>query len=410
VIVVLTGEAHFSSALSRIVVAWDGEEYLLGRPDRGLYVVVPQPGAVLIEALQSGESMATAVARAGETAGQPVDGEDFLARLSAVGILEIAGPITPASARKQREIRWIHGVSPTTAGRLFGPIALLGYGVAAVFVTVVFITVPDLFPNGEHWWWLPDPALSILFLFPAGLLLMACHEAWHWLAGRALGIPAIFRVSYRGIFLVFETDLTQIVTLPRRRRYIAFLAGIFFDVVVLAAALGLRLTNRIGLLALAGWIDRLLAAIVLMQLTAVVWQWAALFMRSDGYAVLANALRCHDLYRATWLTTKDMLWKLTAVEAKELVAISEHDRRVAKWFWLVYVAGFVAMGFVLLRFIIPMLVGMFTFMGHNLANPSLTSVAFFESVMLIAIMIGRYAVIPGIAARERRLRKDGVLR
>ena len=43
---------------------------------------------------------------------------------------------------------------------------------------------------------------------------------------------------------------------------------------------------------------------MLSQVVAVVWQWAAVFLRSDGYAVLANALRCHNLYRATWCSAR----------------------------------------------------------------------------------------------------------
>jgi hypothetical protein len=274
----------------------------------------------------------------------------------------------------------------------------------------VFALRPDLWPSYEHIWWLPDPVLSLLVLFPVGLLLAAMHEAWHWLAGRAIGVPAVFRVSYRGIFLVFETDLTQIVTVPRRARYGAFLAGMAFDVVVLAVALGLRLAYRVDLVGLPGWVDRLLAAVVLMQLLGIVWQWAALFLRSDGYAVLANALRTHDLYRATWLTTKDRLWRLTGADAAELASICRHDRRVAGWFGQLYLIGLVAMGWMLASYGIPFMTTMVWWVGHNLVHPSLTSVAFWESAAVVTIAVGRYAVLPLLAWRERRLRRAGALR
>jgi hypothetical protein len=49
----------------RVVVAWDGDEYMLGRPDLALYVVVPPPGGILVEALQEGQPLPVATARAG---------------------------------------------------------------------------------------------------------------------------------------------------------------------------------------------------------------------------------------------------------------------------------------------------------------------------------------------------------
>jgi hypothetical protein len=163
-------------------------------------------------------------------------------------------------------------------------------------------------------------------------------------------------------------------------------------------------------IALAGWVDRLLAAVLLGQVLVIIWQWAALFMRSDGYAVIANALRCHDLYRATWLTTKHRLWGLTSAETAEYGSISDHDRRVAQWFGLLFLAGLGTMAWMLLRFGVPFTIGMVGWVAHSLANPALTSVAFWESVAVVVLAVGQYAAIPLLARRERRLRREGVLR
>jgi len=404
-------DAGQAAALARVVVSHDGGEYLLGRPDLGLYLVVPEPGAVFVTTLQAGGSVPEATTRASQVAGAEVDGEDFLAGLGAAGLWDPPAGAPPAGrGRRSREIRWIEGVSPAAARRLFGPLAWIGYGLATVAVTGLLAVRPDLRPSYEHVWWLPDPVLSVLLLVPLQLTLAAGHEAWHWLAGRAVGVPAIFRVSYRGVFLVFETDLTQIVATPRRQRYGAFLAGMCFDVTVLAATLGARLAHRADLLVLPGWVDRLLAAVALTLLLGIVWQWAALFLRSDGYAVLANALRCHDLWRANWLTSKHRLWRLSEAEAAELAAISGHDRRVAGWFGLLFLAGLVVMGWLVVTFGIPFTVGMLGWVWHSLVHPSIGSVAFWESVAVVALVVGQYAALPVLAWREGRLRRAGALR
>jgi hypothetical protein len=157
-------------------------------------------------------------------------------------------------------------------------------------------------------------------------------------------------------------------------------------------------------------VDRLLGALALTLVCSLVWQFAAVFMRSDMYAVLANALRCNDLYRATWLTNKDRLWRLSPQETQELASISDHDRHVARWFGVVHLAGMLAVGWFFLASIVPFLLGMVIWIPGNLLNPDLTSMAFWESVALILVTLAQVAGPVLLALRERRLQRTGALR
>lgn len=402
-------DAGLQSALAVLIVGHDGDEYLLGRPDLGIYVAVPKPGAVLVTALKDGASLAEATAKASTAAGQDVDGADFLDGLTEAGLLAVPVPAVSGDSAGGHRIRWIELVSPRAARRLFGRVAWVGYGLAALGALAIFVVRPDLRPGFEDIWFLGDPVLSMLALVAISLIFAAMHESWHWLAGRAVGVPATFRISRRGLFVVFETDLTQIVAVPRRKRYSPFLAGMALDGVVLAIALGLRLLYRADLLGLPPVVDRLLGALVLNQVFVIVWQWAAVFLRSDGYAVLANVLRCHNLYRATWLTTKDRLWRLAPGEATELAGISPHDRAVARWFALVYVLGMTGLGWMVATIGLPFLVSMVRWVTDNLASLAVTSVAFWESAGVAVIMVLQWLGPLLLAARERRLRRAGEL-
>jgi hypothetical protein len=403
-------DVDLQHAVDPLIVARDGADYVLGRPDLGLYVVVPEPGAVLVTALREGASLADATVRAGRAAGTEVDGPDFLRGLAEVGLLAApASQVSGAEPARGRRIRWIEGVTPRMAGHLFGRVAWTCYALAAAFAAAVLAVRADLRPSIDDVWFLGDPVRSVLVLVLIGIFLAAAHEAWHWLAGRAIGVPAVFRVSRRGVYLVFETDLTRIVTVPRRRRYGPFLAGMACDSVVLAAALGLRLSYRTEVLDLAPILDRLLGVVVVNQVFAIGWQWAAVFLRSDGYAVLANALRCHNLYRATWLTAKNRLWRLSPAEATELAEISPHDRAVARWFALVYVVGMTGVGLLLLAFAVPFGVTMILWAAANLGSRAIGSVAFWESVAVTAFLALQWAAPVLLALRERRLRRRGEL-
>lgn len=405
-----TADGDLAVAASRLVVARDGDECVLGRPDLGIFVQVPEPGAVFVEALQAGVSVTGATERASEVAGEPVDGEDFLATLAEVGLLDApAAAEAAAGARRTREIRWIEGISPRAAARLFGRVAWSVYGAAAVTAVALLVARPELRPTYESFWFLGDPMASVLALIPATIVLSCLHEACHWLAGRAIGVPAVFRVSYRGIFLVFETDLSQIVTVPRRRRYGPFFAGLAFDATILAVFLLLRLADHQSWLPLPPLMDRFLSALVLRQVFAIVWQVAAVFLRNDMYAALTTALRCTNMYRVNALTIKDRLARLTPDEARELAEASDRDRAVAPWFAAIYLAGIIAMLWVFLVAGLPNMIVMVGWLANSLAAHAAGSLAFWEAAAVAGYLLVTLALPAVLALRERRMRQRGAL-
>ncbi|MFB4276430.1 hypothetical protein ACBJ59_14155 [Nonomuraea sp. MTCD27] len=381
-----------------LTVGFDGEAWILGRPDLGVFVAVPEPGAVFVTTLQETGSVAEATARASEMAGEHVDGDEFVAGLTAAGLFEAAAePDAPG------RIRWIEGVGPEAAARLFGRAGWTCYAAAAMTALAILATRPDLRPSWNDAWFLPSPGLSLLAVLLLTIACTALHEAWHWLAGRAIGIPAIFRLSYRGVYVVFETDLTQIVTVPRNRRHGVYLAGMAIDAVVLAIVLGLRLLEPPGVL------DGLLAATALLQLSRIIWQWAALPLRSDSYALLANALRCHNLYRTTWLTAKARLLGLTAKETAELDAASARDRRVATWFAVPYLAGIAVMAWLFVTVALPLAMSLGRWAWGQLGSAGIGSFGFWEAVVVVAFTGAELLLPVVLAVRERRLRRTGRL-
>jgi putative peptide zinc metalloprotease protein len=103
------------------------------------------------------------------------------------------------------------------------------------------------------------------------------------------------------------------------------------------------------------------------------------------------------------------LWRLSEAETAEFASIGAHDRRIARWFALCYMAGMAVMAWLLFAFAIPLMAGMVAWVGHNLANPSVTSLSFWESAAAVVVVLGRFAAIPLLAWRERRLRQRGRL-
>ncbi|MFK4035752.1 hypothetical protein ACI2LC_08140 [Nonomuraea wenchangensis] len=139
--------------------------------------------------------------------------------------------------------------------------------------------------------------------------------------------------------LVFETDLTQLWTLPRRQRYGPLLAGLAVDSVLLAALLTGRLLIDTGVWAAPGLVASLLAAWAFIKIMQMLWQ-SLVFLRTDLYAVLVNALGCRNLWRVKTLMLRRAFGRLTEEEAAEPADATDTDLRVGRWFRWVWLAGF----------------------------------------------------------------------
>lgn len=391
-------------AVRRLTLVADGDSVTIGNTTTGSFVAVPEVGGVVLRTLADGATVEEAAEAARAFGGEEVDVADFLAALEDAGILSYP----EGGSTGQRKVRWIAAVPQRVARPLFGRLAWMLYGAATVFCLVAMVLKPALRPTYESYMYLPDPALSLLTLGGLELVLTVAHEAWHWLAGRALGVPARFRISYRGVFLVAETDLSLLLTLPRRRRYGPLLAGLALNASVLAVALALRWLYFTSLLPVPDVLARLLAAVVLSSVFVMVMQ-CAVFLRTDLYAVLACALGCENLYRVSWLTLKQRLLRLTDPEAGELQEASGRDRSVARWFSLLYLVGMLGVAWFMLHFALPIAAGIVYWMFRNVTSLSTNTAAFWESLAVaVLVCVETLAPIP-LAIRERRLRRAGVL-
>lgn len=391
-------DAQLRSALKLLSVAEDGDEYIIGRSDVGIYVAVPRPGVVLVEALRDGMSMAEAGRLASDAAGEEVDVADFLTGLHEVGLLSDVPNPDVVGAR----LNWVERIPQRLVKPFFGRVAWVFYALVTLGVIALLIIRPDIMPIFDDVWFLTDPIWSVLAIMAISVVITFGHESWHWLAGRALGIPARFRVSRRGIFLVFETDLSQLVTLPRKARYSPMLAGFAFDFVILGIALAMRLAFREEVLHYPPALDRFFGAVVFRQLIVLVWQVCGIAFRTDAYAIVANLLGCHNLYRATSLTAKYRLRRLDAAEAQELASMGPRDRAAANWFWLVHLGGIALMFTVLVTYLAPFAFGMIVWVGPNLTDLAFDTLAFWQSLGLTLVLLGQFAALPLIGRRERR--------
>ncbi|MFG2059143.1 hypothetical protein ACGFI9_34515 [Micromonospora sp. NPDC048930] len=331
--------------LRPLSVIEEGDDVLIGDPERGSYIAVPAVGGVVVRALLDGATVEEAGARAATLAGEPVDMADFIAVLTELGFVDTDDPAVPAPTAAMQQRAWTTGPPAAVVRPLFSPVAWCVYTAAAVWVIACLVLRPDLWPRPTDLLITGDIGTSLLIMLPVTYVLVGVHEMWHWLAARALDLRTRFGIDRRLFFLVFETDLSQLWSVPRRKRYGPQLAGIAIDMVVLAALLA-------GQIAFGP--VRPLPALVFVLVASTLWQ-CMVFLRTDLYAVLVTATGCRDLWRVKSLLLRRAFGRLNERQCAELEQADPRDIHVGNWFrWLWLTGCLVAAGYFVL-FYLPLL-------------------------------------------------------
>ena len=372
----------------------EGDNVVIGNRLSGVFVAVPPVGGVVVRAIQEGASVAEAAAAAEQFAGEPVNVAGFVDRLRQLGL--IASPARAAmqlprtAAIQQR--RWLGGPAPERVAWLFGRAAWTVYACMAAFDVGVLVARPALFPHARAAYQLVHAGAgpSLVLLFPVATALAILHECGHWLAARAAGLRARFGIDHRMYFLVLETDLSQLWSLPRRRWFGPLLAGLAADATVLAVVLMTELGISERWWALPPFAAHLIAALAFVEAAAMTWQFL-LFLRTDLYAVLAAATGCHNLWRVKTLSLRQALRTLTPAQARELSAARPRDLAVAAWFRWLWLAGFLLAASWFSWFGLPLFSHLLAWAVPGLATGPATT-RFWLSAACAAILLWRYGI------------------
>ena len=268
---------------------------LARREDGQVVQLTPLLGALLgaVDGRRDLDGLASAV-RA-ET-GRPVSADDvatLLERLRSSGLLLLADGSAPPLRRSNPllGLRFKVAVTdPDRTRRLTAPFAALFHPVLEVLVLAGFAWTA--------WWLLVEKGLasatSEVFQRPGLLLALLVltalsagfHEFGHAAAARRGGAtPGVMGAGLYLVWPAFYTDVTDSYRLDRRGRLRTDLGGLYFNALVVVAAVGAWAATRVDAVLL----------LVVAQVLQMLRQLLPL-VRFDGYHVLADLTGVPDLY------------------------------------------------------------------------------------------------------------------
>lgn len=305
----------------------DGDGYIIGSRTSRTFVAVPEIGGAVVQWLQGGCTIEECADRAAEKMGEPVDVAAFVDGLTAAGLLSDQDTEPPTSA----------GIGPAAwtrrTGRvLFGRTGLIVQGVLATAALAALVARPELRPHYTDVILGQVPLLSMVVVAALATASGLIHECAHVLAAAARGVPSRVSISRRMITIVYQTDLTRLWSVPRRRRVVPLVAGPLSD----AATLGLLLAAEMTLS--AGLPLSILRALAFIKISGIAFQFEV-FMRTDFYALFVVATRCRNLWGTKGAVARRAIGRATADDLTLLGSV--HVREI-RWAWLylfLYVPG-----------------------------------------------------------------------
>jgi hypothetical protein len=373
---------------------YEGDHVLVGRPGIDSYAVLPLDGAKLLERMVAGSSSLDAAAWYAATYGESVDMASFVETIRELGFVRDLGAdretVTAEAVGLQRFARL-----------LFAPAAFLGYALVFVAWLITILRVPALAPNPRHVFFTRSLVLVQLLILFGQIPCLFLHESFHVLAGRRLGLSSRVGLGNRLWFIVVETRMPNLLSVPRRQRYLPFLVGMLADVLIV---------STLGLLAYGmhdgGKVEQVIAAVALAMAFPVCVRFAyqfLLFLQTDIYFVITTALGCYDLHAASRALVLNRMWRLLRhpERVRDGDAWTPRDRQVARWYAPLFAIGAAVLLAVFTWGLVPVIRECIDLISTAVGIGP-TRVRFWDALLFVVLTAVQFGVYFYLLLRNRR--------
>ncbi len=379
---------------------FDGEEIVIGRPDTGVFLALPSEAVELLDCLAEGKTVGESQLIYQKKYGEVPDIEDLLEYLESKGFVEplvkdrnqqsnfVIQTTTLRHPANSGTVRFHFANFPQSlAQRIFSRPVLVSCGLLIGLALIAIFVKPLIIPGWDAYFFRKNLTLMGLVLLLINYFTTFLHEMAHLVAARAVGVSSRFGISHRMWYLTPETDMTGIWGLPSNQRYLPLLAGILLDAASAAILILVFFAQSCGWLTLNSVVFQLGRAILLTYLLRLLSQ-CYLFVRTDFYYVIANFFRCKSLMKDTEIFLRNYIAKIIrSIRKVDQSHIPATERRVIRWYAIVWLLGRIA-AFGSLIFITIPLIWHYCFVLFAVLNAGYKGnpYAFIDALLMILIV------------------------
>jgi hypothetical protein len=376
-------QEHSLVTLRPLEIRKDRKNYIVEDIHSGHFFEMPEVCIRAIEQINEGMDLQSIEEELKKVfPNEDVNMRAFVSDLLDLGIVTtvdgVEVPRKSAKAADNTSLTWI----PEKAGKLFFNRGASVIYLAALLASAGILTFrPELFPMYKDIFVFDLMMYNILVFLSLTFLLVVLHEIGHVLAMRAEGLPTGINLGHRLFFIVLETDMSRVWTLPPERRYRLYLAGLSFDAMLLFAALLVQLFFSGH--SLAAGIARMAAFSTFIR---ILYQ-CCVYMKTDLYYVLENLSGSYNLMENGQNHLRK--WLPFLPEVKTSMAFAGEEKLVRPYA-VFYLAGVVITVAVLAFYNIPLIFHAAVLVMPGFSKPA-SSILFWDAVIFFlqfVIMFG----------------------
>lgn len=220
---------------------------------------------------------------------------------------------------------------------------------------VITFYEPNILPSWRVYFFTENSSSMWLTLVCLNYFTLFLHELSHLIGARAVGVSSRMGISHRLWYLVAETDISGVWSIPRNQRYLPIIVGPIYDSTSAAILILISWMSVHNWLIVNSTILIFCRALLLTHLTRLLWQ-CYFFLRTDFYFLLANHLRCRSLMQDTETLLSNYCSRyLKNFKYKDISHIPQNEMRIVRVYAVLWVIGRLA-AFIYLWFVsIPLL-------------------------------------------------------
>ncbi|MBU7047448.1 MAG: hypothetical protein HXS54_13525 [Theionarchaea archaeon] len=311
---------------------------MVGRRDIGSYVTVPVEALEVIDLLDSGKPVGEVIKFTQEKYGEDIGVAEFVQEMIVNEMVKTIDKVEiPTTSQPQKDM--LSFITQKHVSWLYSKYAWVVYGLLALVCAAIFVLNPHYIPHYQDFFFHPWYSVAVIFWFFFGWLLIAYHEMSHLFAARAVGTEGYFSLSNRLVFIVAQTNLGNIWTIPRKKRYIVYMAGMAWDTVLLFVMLMLLLLTDYNMIGLPPLGYAFVKSMVFAGVWALIWQFR-FNMQTDIYYVVANFFKCTNLLPDAQGNIKNFLSRfIKRIKKTDFSNTQESEMRAVNWYTLLYFVG-----------------------------------------------------------------------
>ncbi|HLJ88491.1 MAG TPA: hypothetical protein VKZ53_16850 [Candidatus Angelobacter sp.] len=341
----------------------EGNEIIIGRVETGLFVAVPPEAVDVLERLSEGDTVGEVSDHYQRQYGEIPDLEDFLSLMESKGIIQSCTAIENGdgslvtSATKISKRRFHFANFPETlAQKIFSWQSLTGASILMATAAVALLFRPSLRPSARDLFFPDHRTLCVTLLTLISYFSIFLHELGHLVAARALGINSRLGLSNRLWYLVAETDLTGLWSVPKNQRYLPLVAGVLVDLVLASVLVLFLFFSGQSIVTLPIIAQRLVRALVVTCLLRIAWQFF-FYIRTDFYYVIANFFGCKNLLGDTTGFIRNQLARIFRfIRPIDQSSIPSSEFRMIRFYAVIWAAGRGMALFLLVTVTVPVFV------------------------------------------------------